>query len=96
MNRLPIDKVFTLLTFEQEPPSRGHIFRRIWPSICRLEQNFTGIAGFSVKHNLAATANILPEKILTSQNSQALHEMAYFDVKGRGENDKYKNRAELQ
>jgi hypothetical protein len=85
MNRLSIDKVFTLLTFEQEPLSRGHIFGRIWPSICRTPQNFYAIAGFLGKHNFPAPAKVLAKKILTSQNSQALHEMAYFDVKGRGE-----------
>jgi hypothetical protein len=45
------------------------------------------------KSDFPAPARILTKKILTSQNSQASSEMAYFDVKGRGENDKYKNRA---
>jgi hypothetical protein len=76
----------------KKSPSKDHIFRRLWPSICRSEQNFYAIAGFSVKDNFAALAKILSEKILTSQNSQPLYETAYFDVKGRGENDKYKNR----
>jgi len=69
MNRLPIDKVFTLLTFEQEPSSRGHIFGRIWPSISRYEQNFYGIAGILGKANFSAAAKIFTKKILTSQNS---------------------------
>jgi hypothetical protein len=93
MNRLSIDKVFTLLTFEQEPPSRGHFFGRIWPSITRAGQNIHAIAGFSGKVNFSAPAKILTKKILTSQNSQPLHEIAYFVVKDRGENDKHKNRA---
>jgi hypothetical protein len=85
MNMLPIDKVFALLKFIQEPPSRGHIFVRIWPSISRYGQNLYGIAGFSVISDFPAPAKVLAKKILTSKKSQTSHEMAYFDVKGRGE-----------
>jgi hypothetical protein len=91
MNRLPIDKGFALLKFRQALPSRDHFIEQFLLSISRSRQNSYGITGFSGKNNFPITTKILPKKILTSQNSRALHEMAYFDVKGRGENDKYKN-----
>jgi hypothetical protein len=91
MNRLPIDKGFALLKSRKLSPSRGYFIEQFLLSISRSRQNIYGIAGFSGKANFPATAKILSIKILTSQNSRALHEMAYFDVKGLGENDKYKN-----
>jgi len=85
MNRLPIVKLFTLLKLRNGLPSIGHIFGHIWPSISRSRQNFYGIAGFSVISDFPAPAKVLAKKILTSKKSQTSHEMAYFDVKGRGE-----------
>jgi hypothetical protein len=96
MSRHPNDKGFALLTIRQELPSIDHIFGWYPPSILHVEQDLFGIAGFSGNANFPAITKIIPKKILTSQISQALHEMAYFDVKGQGENDKYQNRAELQ
>jgi hypothetical protein len=89
MSRPSIDKGFALLKFRQASPSRDHFWGAFLPSILCVEQNFIGIAGFWGKASFPATAKILYKKILTSQNSQILHEMAYFDGKGRGENDKY-------
>ena len=96
MNRPAIVKFFTLLKLSTGLPSKDHIFGRIWPSIPRSRQIFHAIAVFSGLDNFPATTKILPKKFLTSQNSQAFHEMAYFDVNGRGENDKYKDRVKLQ
>jgi hypothetical protein len=96
MDRPSIDKGFALLRFRQALPSRSHFFGNFLSSILHVEQNLCGFAGFSGNANFPATTKIIPKKILTSQISQTLHEMAYFDVKGRGENDKYQNRAELQ
>jgi hypothetical protein len=86
MNRLPIDNGFALLKFGQELPSKDRILGCFLPAISRSRQNFYGIAGFSGKGNFPATTKILPKKILTSQNSQTVHEMPYLDQKGRGEN----------
>jgi hypothetical protein len=66
MNRLPIDKGFALLKFRQEPPSKDQLLGWFLPSICRSEQNFYGIAGFSVKTYFLVWTQILPKKILTS------------------------------
>jgi hypothetical protein len=93
---MPNDKGFALLSIRRKPSSKDHIFGCDFPSILRVEQDFYGIAVFSGKDNFPATTKILPKKILTSKISQTLHEMANFDVKGRGENDKYKDRAKLQ
>jgi hypothetical protein len=96
MKRLTIDKGFALLKIEQASPSKDCPFSEFLTSIICAEQNFHGIAGFSVKSNFSTTRKILPEKILTSQNSYTLHEMPYFEQKGRGENAKHQDRTELQ
>jgi hypothetical protein len=86
MNRLPIDNGFALLKFKKLSPSRDYFIEQFLLSISRARQNFYRIAGFSGKGNFPATTKILPKKILTSQNSQTVHEMPYLDQKGRGEN----------
>ena len=86
MNRLSIDNGFALLKFKKLSPSRDYFIEQFSLSISRSRQNIYGIAGFSGKNNFPVTTKILPKKILTSQNSQTVHEMPYLDQKGRGEN----------
>ena len=91
MNRLSIDKGFALLNCSVAFSSKDLFGGRFLSSISHAEQDFGAIAWFSGEANFLAKAKILHEKILTSQNSQTLHKMAYFDVKGRGEIAKHKN-----
>jgi len=66
---LLIVKGFALLKFRQEPPSKDRILGCFLLTILCSEQNFIGIAGFWGKANFPVYPQILPEKILTSQNS---------------------------
>jgi hypothetical protein len=80
LNRLPIDNGFALLKFRKLSPSRGYLIEQFLLSISRSRQNFYGIAGFSGKANFPTLDHILTKKILTSQNSEVLHQTLNFDV----------------
>ena len=96
MHRLSIDKGITLLKIEQASPSKDCFSERFLPTINPDEQKIYEIARFSGNHCFASIDHLEAEKILTSQNSQTLHEMAYFEQKGRGKNAKHQGRTELQ